>query len=274
LSFLQYWKFNKYPFADDTDPEFYYESEFHSEAVERMKYVVDSPNINMCLLTGEIGSGKTTTRNKLLEYYEYDDKIHYCASLDTADFNFIDILQEIVSQITESSELPRNKYKLTNILKEFIKDRIRYEDFDVLIFIDEIQKIVPKALDALKDLTNIRFEYYAPIKIFLIGQPEFITVVKNLPQINQRIGMRYHLQHLSFEEVRNYIDYRLSCVSKTKNIFSLDAVKVIYSKTGGIPREINRACTIALEFAYAESIDFITELEMKIIFDDIEKGHS
>ena len=275
LKLQEYWSLRDQPFADDTNPQYYYNSIFHEEALERMKYVIYSPSTNIGLLTGEIGAGKTTTRNRLIEFLEFDDKVHYCVSLDSSEFQFLDILFEVVSQTTDIniSDLPRNKYKLLNIFKEFIKTRLKVEEFDILIFLDEIQKIPPKVLDSLKDLTNIRFNYFAPIKLFLIGQPEFINTIKKIPQVDQRIGMRFHLPHLTLQETQKYINHRLKCVTDRENIFTDEACKYIYKNTSGIPREINRACLIALEYAFAENISIISEIEMQVIFDDIQESN-
>jgi len=133
---------------------------------------------------------------------------------------------------------------------------------------DESQKMEKKCLDSLKDLTNITFNYVAPIKIILIGQPDLLSKIKDLPQVDQRIGMRYHLNHMTQADTINYIEHRLYKAGTDEQIFTDKAYDVIFNKTAGIPREINRACKIALDLAYSQEKEFVDEDIMQIIFND------
>lgn len=269
MNFIEYWELEEPPFEENVNPKFFYESIDHLEALERLRYVLESTNMNMGLLTGEIGSGKTMTRNVLIEeLYESEDNL--IVKLDSSGYRYLDILKEILHQLTSTlpQDLPRSKYLLESGLKQLLENEVVPMGKKVIIFMDESQKMEKKCLDSLKDLTNIAFNYVAPIKIILIGQPDLLSKIKALPQVDQRIGMRYHLNHMTQEDTVSYIEHRLYRAGNEDQILTDKAYELIYSKTDGIPREINRACKIALDLAYAQEKDFVDESIMQIIFND------
>jgi len=126
-------------------------------------------------------------------------------------------------------------------------------------------------MDSIKDLTNISYNYESPITLIFIGQPDLLTKIKKLPQVDQRISMRYHLNRMTRTDTENYIKHRLKRAGLEEDIFSEDAFYLIYSKTDGIPREINRACKIALDYGFSEELNIITKQVMSIIFDDLNR---
>jgi general secretion pathway protein A len=271
MKFFDFWSLKESAFEENASPKFFYESTEHREALDRLRYVIDSDNMNIGLLTGEIGAGKTMSRNVLKEELLRGKEHNFVVSLDTSDFRFIDIMKEIVVQLTglTYNDIPANKYAVHSHLKQFLKLEVIPQNKRVFIFFDEAQKIKPADLDALKDLTNISFDYKAPITLIFIGQPDLLRTIKKLPQIDQRISMRYHLNHMTKYDTMLYVKHRLEKAGCMENIISQDAIDVIYSYTDGVPREINRACRIALDYGFSEDIDVITRDEILPVFKDI-----
>ena len=272
----QYWMLDEYAFRENADSKYFYKSLQHQEALDRLNYVVESKNMGMGLLTGEIGSGKTMTRNVFIDILK-DNEIDYeYAVMETSDFSFVDIFTDVIGQLCHysTSDLPATKYKLYNILKGHIKTKIIPFGKKIIILLDEAQKISKPVLDALKDLTNIVYDNISVITIILIGQPELQDKLKDLPQVDQRISLKYHIDYMNLDDTKEYIKYRLftahSSTHSNKEIFTENAIKLIYYQTHGIPREINRVCRIALDYGFAEELEKITDKEMKIILNEFK----
>lgn len=268
----QYWMLNNYAFEENAASKYFYNSSIHQEALDRLSYIIESNNMGIGLLTGEIGAGKTMTRNVLIDRIIKSNYDYEFAVLDTSNFTFVDILMDTISQICniDYKELPRNKYKLYKIFKEYIETRIINADKKIVIVLDEAQKISSTVLDSLKDLTNIVHNNSSLITLILVGQPELSSKLKKLPQVDQRISLKYHLNYLSLEDTKKYIKYRQFTSGSTREIFNESAIRLIHSQTHGIPREINRACRIALDLGYSEELDVISAKEMELIFRDFE----
>jgi len=266
----QYWMLDEYAFRENAESKYFYKSLHHQEALDRLNYVVESKNMGMGLLTGEIGAGKTMTRNVFIDTI-VDDAMNYeYAVMETADFSFVDILSDIISQLCHynASELPQTKYKLYNIFKEYLESKIIPFDKKVVIILDEAQKISKSVLDALKDLTNIVYDNVSVVTIILVGQPELKDKIKSLPQVDQRISLKYHIDYMNLEDTKEYIKYRLFASHAKDSIFTENAMKLIYYQTHGIPREINRVCRIALDYGFSEELEKITDREMKMILNE------
>lgn len=268
----QYWMFRENAFEENAGSKFFFKSSIHQEALDRLNYIIESNNMGLGLLTGEIGSGKTMTRNVLIETIIRNSYNYEFAVMDTSGFTFSDILMEVMCQLTnhDQDSLPKTKYKLYKAFKHYLEQNVIPQRKKVVIILDEAQKTSSQVLDSLKDLTNIVYNNMSVVTIILVGQPELCSKLRNLPQIDQRISLKYHMQYLNLEDTRDYIRYRQFASGSTREIFSPEAMELIYYKTKGIPREINRACRIALDLGFSEELERITENEMSLIFSDFE----
>ncbi|MEA3499740.1 MAG: AAA family ATPase [Candidatus Marinimicrobia bacterium] len=266
----EYWGLNDYAFKENAGPKFFYKSTYHQEALDRLNYIIESNNMGIGLLTGEIGSGKTMTRNVFIDTVTEDSYEYEFAVLETSDFAFVDILTDIVGQLCnyDVSQLPRTKYKLYNMLKSHIEEKVAIADKKIVIILDEAQKLSSSVLDSLKDLTNIAYKDMSVITIILVGQPELKMNLRNLPQVNQRISLKYHIGHMNLEDTIGYIKFRLKTAGSKKDVFTEKAMKAIFYNTYGSPREINQICRIALDYGYSEELDVISDKDMEIIFNE------
>jgi len=220
-------------------------------ALERLFYIVEDGDMHFGLLTGDIGCGKTITRlvfkKKLLgQSYELVD-------LENANLSFPFLLLEVLQclgaadSFTERPIDPSALYYLLREFKQVLKNRIHAKGKRLLIMLDEAQQLDRQTLIELKNLTNITLDGQCPVTIILIGQPDLRDLVKTLPQVDQRISLRYHLPPLRPQEIGDYVRHRLAVAGNPRpDIFTSDAADSLHRITGGVPREINRVCKLAL----------------------------
>lgn len=282
MSYVKYWNLNNRPFEEVNDTQFFYESADHREALDRLCYVVNDHNMNMCLLTGEIGSGKTLTKNMFID--SLDRSRYEIIDFENSNFEFNDILYDIVKRITfrdsridllDTEAIPsrNDKYSLMQAFKNKL-DTLYYEEKRHLILaFDEAQQIKDHVFDEIKNLTNVSSDADNFLTIFLFGQPELRDKIRKLKQIDQRIFLRFHLNKLDYNNTVKYINHRLKIAGNTEqSIFSDDSYELIFKSSSGVPREINRICKIALSFGYAHSLSALSRECVKLIIDDFQEN--
>jgi general secretion pathway protein A len=278
MSYLDHWKLKEKPFEEICDTRFFFESEDHREALDRMLYVVNDRNMNMGLLTGEVGSGKTITKNVLIgslpsPQFEIID-------FENSNFGFTDLLYDIVRRLferplrTRATTTPQrgDKYQLMQTFKQQI-EALFYEDKKHLaIIFDEAQQIDDPVIDELKNLTNFSTKSESFLTIFFVGQPELREKVKRLRQVDQRIFLRFHLNNLDYNGTVKYIQHRLRVAGHDRDaLFTSLAYELIFRNSGGVPREINRLCKLALNYGFAQNLQQISKEDVQVILEDMEK---
>ncbi len=282
MSYLLHWNLKEKPFEELCDTRFFFESEDHREALDRMLYIVNDWNMNMGLLTGEVGSGKTITKNVLsnsLNRHSFE-----VISFDNSSFQFTDILYDIVHRITfrdprlalMESDIPQrnDKYALTSYLKKQLETLFFEEKRHLVIVLDEAQQIEDGVLDEIKNLTNIGSGNENYMTIFVVGQPELREKIRRLPQVDQRIFLRFHLNNLDYNGTVNYIQHRLRVAGMEQTtIFTSLALELIFRCTGGVPRMVNRICKIALQFGFAQNLDEIRKEDLELILEDMQEQY-
>jgi general secretion pathway protein A len=237
------------PFALSPDPEYLYPSRVHREALDYLRYGLES-HAGFVVITGEIGSGKTTLVQTLLR------------GLDSQT-----TVARIVNTILEPRELletilidfgldpaGHGKPLLLRDLAQYLVDQ-RLAGRLVLLVIDEAQNLSSAALEELRMLSNLETEKSKLLQIVLVGQPNLRDKLASaeLEQLRQRITVSYHLPPLDAEETTNYINHRLRRAALGAPLeFPRDATDVIHVRSRGVPRVINVICDAALVFGYAE----------------------
>ena len=282
LSYESYWNLTEKPFEEIANTRFFYESEDHREALDRLLYIAKDRNMNMGLLTGEIGSGKTITRNVFKN--TLPKNMFELIVFENSNYSFTDILFEIVSKITFKD--PRidfsqtgishaqrgDKYQLLNQFKHLL-DLLIYEDKrHLIILFDEAQLIEPPVIDEIKTLTNICTETQNYLTIVFVGQPELREIIRSMKQVDQRVFLRFHLNNLDYSNTNKYIQHRLHIAgSTTGSIFTTLAYEHIFRYSCGIPREINRLCKLSLTYGFAHSKKEISHDDIQLIRDDMDQ---
>jgi general secretion pathway protein A len=280
MSYLEHWNLREKPFEELCDTRFFFESDDHREALDRLLYVVNDRNMNMGLLTGEVGSGKTITKNVFLGSLSRHD--FEVIGFENVHFPFTDILYDIIRRVTfrdpridlaSAQPPPRgDQYLLINRFKEIVDILVYEEKRHLVLVFDEAQQMAAETIDAIKSLTNISSETVNYMTIFLVGQPELREKMRQLPQVNQRIFLRFHLNNLDYSNTVNYVQHRLRVAGLTQgSVFTSLAHEFIFRTTGGVPREINRLCKLALTFGFAHELPELSREDLEVILEDLEK---
>jgi general secretion pathway protein A len=261
------------PFDSTRDTRYFFPSAAHAEALSRLLFLADDRNMGMGLLTGEIGSGKTLLRTVL--HARLSAETHVRVSVENGLLDFDDLLLEILSQIQSqrlrASDFP-DRYSRLAAFKRLLTEQIVSRGRHLVILLDEAQQLAPACLDAIKGLTNISSERQNYLTVILIGQPELRGHLRKIPQVDQRVSLRFHLSALTADETREYVRHRLT-VAGYSGAFPFDdeAVDCLYRASRGTPREINRICKIALEHILAEGMGRFTGPAIATVVDDLRR---
>ena len=240
-----FYKFKENPFNNTSDPEFFFASSRHNEAFSHLLYGIQN-RTGILVITGEIGTGKTTLCRTLLNRLDHTVKT---ALILNPYFSDIQLLQLIIKDLGISGQL-RNKLALVNALNDFLLEQ-SLQGNNVVLIIDEAQNLKTRQLEQIRLLSNLETEKAKLLQIVLVGQPELLEKLKlqDLRQLTQRISVRYHILPLEHSEIQAYIEHRLKVASqngKPNVTFLPDAIEAIFQISQGTPRVINTICDRAL----------------------------
>lgn len=245
------------PFGKTPDPSFLYESRQHREALARLEYSVDEKEL--ALLTGDIGSGKTTLSRALIDRVGDARPVVLLINPRLTP-------TQLLRSIARGLEIEPARFR--NDLLDQLHTRL-YELYEErrepVLIIDEAQLIPSKGtFDEIRLLTNFQLDDQNLLSVVLIGQPELAARLDRdaYEPLRQRIGMRYSLGPLSLEETVEYIEHRIRVAGGARNPFSATAMEEIHSLSGGVPRLINTLCTTALLDAFGEDAETIDPMRI------------
>jgi general secretion pathway protein A len=250
----EFYGFSRDPFLIVPDPNYLYLSPKHEEALARLAYGIKQRRAVM-LLTGEVGAGKTTLVRYLIG--------HLPASVHTASIANSNLAAEaLLRMILTEFGLPvtpaGDKAALISALKHHL-ERLAAANRRGLLIIDEAQNLPIDALEEIRMLSNFQLKTHSLVQILMVGQPELRSRMKDprCLQIAQRIALNYHISALSLEETRAYIAYRLRRSGGREELFTADAVELVFRLSRGIPRSINLTCDSALIYGFSEEVRVI-----------------
>lgn len=253
--YLEFYGLKEKPFSVTADPNFLYLSRKHREAISHMQYGIEE-RMGFLEITGDIGTGKTTICKGLLNTLDEHTKTAFILNSNLSE---IQILQAIVEDFGIKLK-NKNKLTMLNELNKFLLEQLRQGN-NVVLIIDEAQNLKPSLLEQIRLLSNLETEKEKLLQIILVGQPELREKLasKELEQLRQRIGVRYHILPLDRDEVDGYISHRLGVAGAHKNnFFNEGAIAEIFKFSRGVPRLINIICDKALLSGYVaekKSID-------------------
>jgi len=239
------------PFSIAPNPRHLYLTHQHQEALAHLVYGLDSAG-GVILLTGEVGTGKTTISRKLLE--DIPDNI-VIAWIVNPRLSVEELLAAICDELSISYPAGNRSIK---IFTDLINNCLLFAHglgHNVVLMIDEAQNLSPEVLEQLRLLTNLETSERKLLQIVLLGQPELKTMLErsDLRQLAQRITARYHLHPLSRQETCGYIRHRLAVGGCSRPVFTSRAMKQIYKLSHGTPRLINLLCDRAMLGVYSSN---------------------
>ncbi len=279
----EYFGLSEPAFSIAVNPRYLYMSDQHKEALAHLLYGVNSGGF--VLLTGEVGTGKTTIIRSLLEQIPDNTDLamvlNPMASVPEMIAGICDELGVTYDKEALQTATASNNKVLIDSLYCYLLENHRAGRNTVLL-IDEAQLLTPEALEQIRLLTNLETNTKKLLQIVLVGQPELNTVLSQprLRQLAQRITARFHLSPLTQTETQAYISHRLQVAGLTheRNPFPKSVIKKIHRFTGGIPRRINILCERAMIGLYGHNkhqVDnSIFNAAAKEVIGHIEDGHN
>jgi len=245
----RYYGLNEKPFSLLPDPSFLYMTRAHTMALTMLEYSLRNESAGICVISGEIGSGKTTLIRKLLNMIDTD----FAIGLLTNTHSSFGSLMQWVSMTFELDYKNKEPVELYENFVKFVIAQYAQGKRTVLI-IDEAQNLSHEALEELRMLSNINADKNNILQLILVGQPQLreTLTLEKLQQLNQRITASFHLNKLNQKDSCAYIQHRLKTAGGNSELISDLARKAIWYHSRGIPRIINTLCDTALVYAFAE----------------------
>ncbi|MBN2060816.1 MAG: AAA family ATPase [Deltaproteobacteria bacterium] len=246
--YLDYWGFSEFPFENVPDPDFFYMSKAHEEALTRMLYAAEMRK-GGAMLSGDIGCGKTTLSKVYVQELsedKFDIGLIINPKLEAKEF-----LQEVLYQF-DITDVPETKVKCLQVLNEKMISNLK-NNKDTLLIVDEAQLLEKPTFEEIRLLLNFQLNNRFLLTIILLGQPELREKVNSIEQLNQRIAIKYHLRPFDQEETTNYILFRQEKAGKKENAFNDEAINKIYEHSGGVPRKINNLCDLSLLIGFSSN---------------------
>ncbi len=254
--YKKFYHLKENPFNITSDPAFFFSSTRHEEAFVHLMYGIETRK-GIIVITGEIGTGKTTLCRALLN--RLNDKIKTALILNPS-FSDLQLLQMIIRDLgitcTKTSKLD-----LVGAISQFLVEQ-SMKGNNVAVVIDECQNLNIRQLEQIRLLSNLETEKEKLLQIILVGQPELGEKLKNpgLRQLNQRVTVRYHILPLMKEEISNYVAHRLKVAGADPRLhFTPQAIDVIFEYSQGTPRIINILCDRALLAGFVQETYSITD---------------
>lgn len=262
-----FFNLNQKPFDLLPNPDFLYLSSSHKKALSYLDYGIRE-RLGFILLTGEVGSGKTTLIRNLI-------KKNLSNVILSKIFNTRVDSEQLIAMINDDFGLPvqnRDKISLLRDLNTFLIDQFVKGKQPVLI-IDEAQNLDQDLLEEIRMLSNLETDNAKLLQIILVGQPELRKTLasSSLVQLRQRISINCHIQPLSLQEIEQYILHRLEKAGdRTAVSFSQETINIIFTYSRGIPRLINILCDFILMAAFAEETRNIDVALVQDIIGDLD----
>jgi len=263
-----FYRLREKPFSILPDPDMIYWGQNHRLAFAMLEFGVMN-NAGFTVITGEIGSGKTTLMRYLLRKIDKNITVGLISNTPRGKAK---LLQWVMMSLDQPFD---DTYPvLFKRLQRFLHEQYSRGGRTILI-VDEAQNLEWEALEELRMLSNINADKDQYLQIILLGQPQLKDLLRSpqLVQFAQRVSSDFHLKALEPNEVRDYVDYRLKAAGSQVKLFSDEACRTIAHASRGIPRTINILCDTALVYGFAVSAESITaEVVTKVIENKSQYG--
>jgi len=265
--YTQFYGLLRPPFEMTPDPSFLYLGEAHREGLATLVYGVTSGK-GFVMLTGEVGTGKTTLVHALLGQLDSQTRSAFIFNPRLNPLDFFRILFEELEIEAEG----RTKAEYLLSLNRFLIEGLE-KNQKTLLIVDEAQNLSAEMLEEIRLLSNLETPRSKLIQIMLVGQPELKEMLRRpeLRQLRQRIALAHHLRPFDEKELEDYVEERLRKAGYTgRRLFKKSALQELFHVTDGTPRLINSVCDSALLLGYAKQKTVIDQSLIREVADDLE----
>lgn len=251
VMYRNFFSLSELPFSISPDPKYLFMSDRHSEALTHLTYGLGEVG-GFALLTGEVGTGKTTISRCLMEQLPINTQVAFILNPTLSS-------KELLATLCDELKIRYRKSDASlKTLTDKISDKLlknNENNINTLLIIDEAQHLQPEVLEQLRLLTNLETNTKKLLQVILIGQPELQQLLqrRDLRQLAQRITARYHLMPLTKQELSQYIQHRLAVADCVRPLFDKGALNKVHQLSQGIPRLTNLLCHSALMQAYNQN---------------------
>ncbi len=263
----QFYGFSARPFQLSPDASFFFSSSTHKRALAYLRYGIEQGE-GFVVVTGDVGTGKTTLVARLFQALDPDSMV--AARLVSTQIQADDMLRLVAAEYGLQFER-LSKASLLHKLEKYFRACVQ-EGKRVLLVVDEAQNLNKRTIEELRMLSNFQWKGRPLVQSLLLGQREFRTMMRSegLEQLRQRVLAAYHLQPLSFDETRQYIEHRMRRVGWDGDPYVEDEVyEKVYEFTGGVPRKTNLLFDRVLLYGCLEEIHHINRPVIEAVLSDV-----
>lgn len=249
-----YYGLNENPFSIRPDPAYLYLAKTHQIALGMLKRAIND-RYGFSLISGDIGSGKTTLVRQLLDSIDSEITVGLLSNTHQA---FGEVLQWILLayglEYKDKSKIECYETFINFLIEEYAAGR------HTVLIIDEAQNLEPSTLEELRVIANINADKDQVLQLIFVGSQEIRDTLRlpKLAALAQRISVNYHLSSLNEEEMVEYVQHRLRVAGGDPDLFDASALHLIFKLSGGIPRVINTLCDAALVQSYIDEAGKVT----------------
>ena len=263
--YVEYFGFTERPFTLLPDPDFIFWSRSHRRAFSVLEFGVIT-RAPITVVTGEVGAGKTTLIQKLLQTLDDDITL---GLISNAQGGRGELLQWALNSLSIEADLTGTYVAMFQQLQDFVIEEYACGR-RVILLIDEAQNLSVEGLEELRMLTNINSNKDELLQLILVGQPELrqMIMAPEMRQFAQRVTATYHISALDRAAIGGYIQHRLSHVGGTGSEFTAEAIDQVHEHSRGIPRLVNKLCDFAMVYAATEERQVVDAAIIEEVLED------
>ena len=276
MSYFGIWGLKEEPFSTSPDPKFFYLTNKHKSALNKLEIGIRLKR-GLSLILGPIGSGKTTLSRSLLKRFnnnEVDNNIQFYFIFDPSFRSEFDFLHTL-TRIFGLKKVGRSANHCKEAIENFLFEQNETKKKNVILVIDEAQKLTTDILESLRVLLNYESNEAKFLQLILLGQPELYKKIFKMPNLVDRIYLQFALEPLTAEETSNLLHFRLhqAGMDNPEKYLSSNIVDYIWEESHGLPRRINHLCHLALAKCIAEEQSCFTVKAIQEIINEEKYFH-